>query len=179
MRKKIMNQIIYIMGVSGSGKTTVGKLLSQKMNIPFFDADDFHTTENKEKMKSGRPLNDEDREKWLQEINTLARKEAYLYGAVIACSALKKKYRILLMEGITKTVWIFLEGSYDIIFERLKSRQQHFMPAALLQSQFDILEVPDEAFCISFDKDPVEITDVIYTYLQKNKDDERGNITVE
>lgn len=168
-----MNQIIYIMGVSGSGKTTIGKLLTQKMNIPFFDADDFHPMENKEKMKSGQPLNDEDREKWLQEINLLARKEAFLHGAVIACSALKKKYRILLNEGIAKTAWIYLEGSYEIIYERMQSRPAHFMPAALLQSQFDILEIPAEAFCISIDKDPVEITNHIYAYLQKNKEDGR------
>jgi gluconokinase len=163
-----MNSIIYIMGVSGSGKTTIGNLLSQKMNIPFFDADDFHTIANKEKMKSGQPLNDEDRQKWLLQINSLARKEAYLHGAVIACSALKNKYRMVLGEGIKDAVWIFLEGSYDIILERLKNRQQHFMPATLLQSQFDILEIPEEAICISIEKDPVEITDHIYTCLLKN-----------
>src|SRR5262245_57577181 len=104
-----MNRIIYIMGVSGSGKTTVGKLLSQKTNIPFFDADDFHSEANRLKMKNGIPLNDEDRKEWLQQLNTLARRQAGDKGAIIACSALKEKYRAILSEDINQPLWVFLQ----------------------------------------------------------------------
>jgi len=95
-----MNSIIYIMGVSGSGKTTVGRLLSQQTGIPFFDGDDFHSAANKEKMNAGIPLTDEDRQGWLQQLHDLAEKESAGGGAIIACSALKEKYRQLLSAGL-------------------------------------------------------------------------------
>jgi carbohydrate kinase (thermoresistant glucokinase family) len=155
------NSIIYIMGISGCGKTTIGKLLSQKIAIPFFDGDHFHSAANIEKMKTGLPLNDEDRSGWLQKINELAFAQQQLKGAIIACSALKEKYRIVLNSGITKPVWIFLQGSYQIIFQRLQNRQGHYMPPALLQSQFDNLEIPANAFVISIDNEPATIVELI------------------
>ena len=88
------------MGVSGSGKTTIGKMLSGRTGIPFFDGDDFHPPSNKEKMKSGHPLNDEDRQVWLQKLNLLAVAQSNGNGAIIACSALKEKYRVLLSSGV-------------------------------------------------------------------------------
>src|SRR6266700_2782944 len=101
--------IIYIMGVSGSGKTTIGKKLSERTNIPFFDADDFHSLANKKKMKAGDPLTDDDRAVWLTRINALAKEQMKKKGAIIACSALKEKYRIVLSGGIIIPVfWIFL-----------------------------------------------------------------------
>ena len=103
-----MNRIIYIIGVSGTGKTTTGKLLSQKTGIPFFDADDYHSAANKEKMKAGHPLNDDDRKEWLQEINKLALEQTKLQGAIIACSALKEKYRVVLSEGSCPVIVAFL-----------------------------------------------------------------------
>ena len=161
-------QIIYIMGVSGSGKTTIGKLLSQKTTIPFYDADDFHMKANKEKMKAGQPLNDEDRKDWLQKINALAVEQQQLNGAIIACSALKEKYRAVLGKGVVKAQWIFLQGSYDLILQRIKKREGHFMPAALLQSQFDNLEIPSDAFCISIEKKTEEIASAIADHLGDN-----------
>jgi carbohydrate kinase (thermoresistant glucokinase family) len=154
-------RIIYIMGVSGSGKTTIGKLLSQKTGIPFFDADDLHTTANKEKMRSRQSLNDEDRAAWLQKINELAVKQMQLKGAIIACSALKEKYRAVLNNGIHKPVWIFLQGSYETIFQRMKNRKDHYMPASLLHSQFDDLEIPKDAFTINIEKEPEEIVELV------------------
>ena len=160
-----MKQIIFIMGVAGSGKTTIGKLLHQKTAIPFFDADDFHPQSNKDKMKAGLPLTDADRAAWLEQMNSLAVQQTNLTGAIIACSALKKEYRSVLSMGITKPVWIFLEGSYEVIMERMKNRPQHFMPTSLLQSQFNILEIPTDALNISIEKEPGEIIEIIYTCL--------------
>lgn len=157
----MVNRIIYIMGVSGSGKTTVGKLLSQKTAIPFFDADDQHSKANREKMEAGLPLNDGDREEWLESINRLAIEQAAINGAIIACSALKEKYRAVLNKGIEKPVWIFLQGDYAMISERMKSRVNHYMPASLLQSQFDILEIPAGALSISIQQVPSEIVELI------------------
>jgi gluconokinase len=155
------NSIIFIMGVSGSGKTTVGKLVAQKIPLPFFDADDFHSEENKAKMKAGQPLTDDDRAEWLRQINQLAITQGQLNGAVIACSALKEKYRKVLETGVSKARWFFLQGNYDTIFQRLQKRQGHYMPASLLQSQFDNLEIPDTAFCIGIENEPSFIADTI------------------
>ena len=97
------------MGVSGSGKSTIGKLLSQEFNIPFFDGDDFHPKENIEKMSSGQPLNDNDRQSWLEVLNGLAIKELEKSNCIIVCSALKQKYREILSQNIeTQTNWIYL-----------------------------------------------------------------------
>jgi carbohydrate kinase (thermoresistant glucokinase family) len=162
----MQQRIIYIMGVSGCGKTTVGELLSEKMGIPFFDADDFHPAANKEKMKAGVALNDEDRKGWLQKINALALVHAALKGAVIACSALKDKYRNILQNGIADTDWIFLQGTYQTIYERMKKREGHYMPANLLTSQFESLEIPVAALTISVEKKPGEIVDIILQELK-------------
>jgi len=155
------NRIIYIMGVSGSGKTTIGELLSQKIGIPFFDADDFHSLASKEKMKAGLPLTDEDRKDWLLALNKLATAQMQVKGAIIACSALKKKYRTVLTEGVENPFWVFLQGSYKIIYERLQQRKNHYMPPSLLQSQFDSLEIPAHAFIIDIEKSPATIVHLI------------------
>jgi len=157
----MQKRIIYIMGVSGSGKTTVGKLLAQKIQLPFFDADDFHSAKNKAKMKAGEPLTDDDRAAWLQQINQLAIEQEPSGGAIIACSALKEKYRKVLENGIKNPCWFFLQGSYDMIYDRLQKRTGHYMPASLLQSQFDNLEIPLNAFYISIEKEPAQIADCI------------------
>jgi carbohydrate kinase (thermoresistant glucokinase family) len=157
----MINRIIYIMGVSGSGKTTVGNLLAQKIHLPFFDADDLHPQANREKMRSGQALNDEDRKEWLQNIHELAVEQVQLNGAVIACSALKERYRSVLNDSIEHPLWIFLQGSYEMIFERMNNRQGHYMPASLLRSQFDNLEIPNDAVTISIEKTPEEIVELI------------------
>ena len=156
------------MGVAGSGKTTIGQLLHQKTGVPFFDADDFHPLVNKEKMKAGHALNDEDRAVWLQQLNQLAQQQLHLEGAIIACSALKENYRSVLGIGIAAPVWIFLQGSYDTILERMKNRSGHFMPASLLQSQFDSLEIPSDALSISIAQEPAVIVEIIYDYLSSD-----------
>ena len=135
-------KIFYIMGVSGCGKSTIGRLLSAKLNIPYFDGDDFHPESNIEKMRKGIPLNDEDRFTWLIKLNELA-VENRISGAVIACSALKESYRKLLKKNIEDTaVFVYLNGTFEQILSRLNSRDGHFMPKGLLQSQFDTLEPP-------------------------------------
>ena len=150
--------IIYIMGVAGSGKTTIGILLSQETEIPFFDADEFHSSANKEKMNTGQPLTDADREEWLKALNQLARKQQKKGGAIIACSALKEKYRKVLSEEITiPLVWIFLKGDFELILERMKARTGHFMPPAMLTSQFETLEVPGKAIIVDVAESPEKI----------------------
>lgn len=151
-----MQSIIFIMGVSGSGKTTVGKLLSEQTGLPFFDADAFHSAENIEKMKAGSPLTDDDRKEWLQSLNQLA-KEHQQTGAIIACSALKKNYRHQLDDGLQNVRWIYLKGTYELIHERLVQRPHHYFSASMLQSQFDILEEPTDAMIYDVQQQPQQI----------------------
>lgn len=142
------------MGVSGCGKSTVGQLLANELKIPFFDGDDFHPSENITKMESGIPLNDDDRKGWLESLNQLAIKHA-ASGAVIACSALKELYRVQLSHQLDKTMmFVYLEGTFEEINNRLKQRTGHYMPANLLKSQFDTLEPPTNALRISISKTP-------------------------
>ncbi len=149
--------IFMIMGVSGCGKSTIGRMLAETLSLPFFDGDDYHPEKNIEKMSRGEPLNDEDRYTWLEALNTLAKKHQYK-GAVIACSALKEMYRDLIEKDLDPVpIWIYLEGSYTMILKRLEQRSGHFMPANLLRSQFDVLEPPTKAICISIELEPVEI----------------------
>lgn len=158
--------IIYIMGVSGSGKTTIGAKLSSKTAIPFFDGDDFHPVRSVEKMRAGHPLNDSDRAQWLARINEIAKEQAKNKGAIIACSALKEKYRKVLTSGLSVPVfWVFLRGSFDLIETRMKLRRGHFMPAALLASQFEALEIPTEAITVDILDDPDKMVEVIISRL--------------
>lgn len=154
------------MGVSGTGKTTIGKLLSKAHGYPFFDGDDYHPKENIEKMSSGQPLNDNDRKSWLQSLNTLAHNQLKS-GAIIACSALKEKYRNTLSLGITEQiVFIYLKGTFEHVKNRLESRKGHFMSSVLLQSQFDTLEEPDDAIEISIELSPEKIIKTIQNSLK-------------
>ena len=125
------------MGVSGSGKSTVGALLARELAVPFFDADDFHPAVNIAKMRAGNPLTDKDRLPWLQSLHTLL-KNHQADGAVLACSALKEHYREILA-GPMQINWVHLHGDFELIYNRMQDRP-HFMPVELLQSQFDILE---------------------------------------
>ena len=160
-----MPTVIYIMGVSGSGKTTVGKALAAATGIPFYDGDDFHPPANVQKMQSGHPLDDEDRQGWLAAIRDFAAaKLEQGASAIIACSALKAKYRAQLSEGLQKHVqWVWLDGSYGLIRQRMEQRAGHFMPASLLQSQFDTLEPPTHALKVDIEQPLSEII----TYLSR------------
>ena len=164
--KHMQTCIIYIMGVSGSGKTTIGKDLASKIGFPFFDGDDFHSAANKEKMTAGIPLTDEDRMSWLIQMNKAAKDHAKLAGAVFACSALKEKYRTILSSGINIPLyWVFLQGSFELIKKRMDERKDHFMPPALLSSQFGALEIPDDCIKIDVSKSPDEIVETIISQI--------------
>lgn len=145
------------MGVSGCGKSTIGNLLANKLNIPFYDGDDYHSELNVQKMASGLPLTDNDRQDWLRSLNELARLHTQK-GAVIGCSALKESYRRILdadLKGNCK--WIYLDGSFEDIMSRLSKRKGHFMPSELLKSQFETLEPPYKAIQVSINMTPEEI----------------------
>jgi carbohydrate kinase (thermoresistant glucokinase family) len=159
--------IIYIIGVSGSGKTTIGRKLSAGSGIPFFDGDDFHSEHNKEKMKGGQPLDDEDRKDWLGSLNQLANEQAKEHGAIIACSALKEKYRKILSENVKVPLhWVFLKGSHALISERMMGRKDHFMPPGLLQSQLQTLETPGYGIVIDITGNQEAIVESIMEELK-------------
>ena len=158
--------VIFIIGVSGCGKSTVGKLLSSCTQIPYIEADDHHPATNIEKMSAGIPLTDEDRYPWLKSLNQIAKENEIRDGAIISSSALKEKYRSLLSQGlIDKPIWIFLKGSKELILSRVQNRSEHFMPESLLDSQFDILEPPSNAITIDIVKSPAQIVNSILEQL--------------
>ncbi len=147
-----MALMIVVMGVSGSGKTTVGQALAERLGCPFFDGDNFLPPECVAKMTAGIPLNDDDRAPWLARLHDLihdqlARGEA----GVLACSALKKLYRDRLRTGNDGIRFIYLNGDFNLIWARMRARQGHFMKASMLRSQFDTLEVPGPEEAVTVD----------------------------
>jgi len=163
----LSNRIIYVMGVSGCGKSTIGKLIANELGIQFFDGDDFHPQANIEKMKSGQALNDDDRRPWLEAINTHAKNISLTGGAVIACSALKESYREKLSADIVEnTIWVYLKGSFNLIQSRMM-RRSHFMPSSLLQSQFDTLQEPSNAIIVSIKDRPELVSANIIKQLEE------------
>lgn len=137
---------VIVMGVSGSGKTTVGIALGRALDVPFIDGDDLHTDAARAKMAAGTPLTDQDRMPWLDRIgDTLADAGTYPHGAIIACSALRHAYRDRLRQHVGATLrFLFLAGDKELIRQRVSSRKGHYMPASLVDSQFATLEVPDD-----------------------------------
>ncbi len=131
--------LLTVMGVSGSGKTTVGAALAQRLRMPFADADDFHPAENVAKMSAGVPLTDDDRLPWLHVIGEWLAAHAE-HGGVVSCSALRRSYRDVLRAAAPGQLFVHLAGSPEVIARRVAGRPGHFMPAALLASQFDTLE---------------------------------------
>ncbi|WP_395311729.1 gluconokinase [Mycobacterium sp. AMU20-3851] len=141
-----MTAPIVVMGVSGSGKSTVGAALAQRVRVPFADADDFHPPANIAKMTAGEPLDDDDRHPWLEAIGEWLA-ERCATGGVMSCSALKHRYRDQLRRHCPSVRFLHLSGTPEIIGARQASRPGHFMPASLLASQFETLEplAPDES----------------------------------
>lgn len=173
--------IIVVMGVSGSGKTTVGRLLADRLQADFVEGDDLHPPANVAKMASGVPLEDADRWEWLDAIAAAARTRRRA-GApvVVTCSALRRVYRERLADGMAERPrLVFLRGDFSLIDRRMQVRSGHFMPPALLRSQLDTLEEPDpdeRALVIDIDRAPDSIAEAAWRALQaEHTDDFAGN----
>jgi carbohydrate kinase (thermoresistant glucokinase family) len=157
--------MIMVMGVAGSGKTTLGKKLALALNCPFYEGDDFHPPLNVEKMRKGIALTDEDREPWLR---LLAEKMKTWKQAnpvfVLACSALMAKYRRILETG-GEVKWIFLKGEYELVLKRLSQREGHYFPPQLLQSQFQDIEEPEGALTLDIALPEDKMIEMVKSHL--------------
>lgn len=146
------------MGVSGCGKTTIGKALAAKLGWDFYDADDFHTPLGIAKMSSGIPLDDDDRAPWLASLHemiyTCLKENKH---GVLACSALKERYRQILLAGNTGMLIVYLKGDYDLIWARMTSRSGHYMKPEMLKSQYDALEEPTNGLVVDISRSVDEI----------------------
>jgi len=156
-----MVKAIVVMGVSGSGKTTVARLLAGRLGWRFAEADEFHSAANVAKMRGGVPLTDEDRAPWLAAIASYI-DDAIASGklAVVTCSALKRRYRDVIIGSRPGVALVYLKGDYDTIAKRIAARPHHYMPVSLLKSQFEALEEPagpEDAIVVSVDLPPEEI----------------------
>ena len=137
--------IVLVMGVSGSGKTTIGERVAERLGWRFIEGDDYHPARNVAQMASGVPLDDADRGPWLKALNKLARSER---NAVLACSALKERYRAILFEGVREHRIAYLHGSRELLERRVAGRKHRYMPASLLESQLAALEPPRSAIAV-------------------------------
>jgi len=154
--------IVVVMGVSGCGKSTVGRMLASRLQVPFLDADEFHPPANVAKMAAGTPLTDEDRGPWLELLNG----KLLAHGdAVLACSALKERYRQALARGVADCRFVHLRGSPDLIRSRLSERRHRYMPASLLDSQFATLEPPAGAIDVDVAQPPERCVEAILRAL--------------
>jgi gluconokinase len=161
-----MAQIIVVMGVAGSGKTTVGTMLADAMHCPFLEGDSLHSAANVDKMSHGIPLTDADRAPWLAAIHTRLL-DSFRRGEslIISCSALKQSYRTALTKWIPIT-WVYLKGSAALIRTRLQHRTGHYMKADMLASQFEALEEPSDAFIVDISQPPGAIVEQIQAELR-------------
>ncbi|MGL4858508.1 MAG: gluconokinase [Enterobacteriaceae bacterium] len=165
---------IIVMGVCASGKSTVGVLLAQKLGRKFIDGDDLHPRANIDKMASGQPLDDHDRQPWLERIRdacySLENKSEH---GVIVCSALKKSYRDHIRAGNQHVLFLFLDGDKELIMQRMQRRQGHFMKQGMVESQFKILERPDDepdCIIINIDCSVAELVERAIDAVQQHKE---------
>ena len=159
--------LFIVMGVSGSGKTTVGRLLAGRLQLPFYDADDFHPAANIEKMRQGIPLTDEDRRDWLATLAVGLITWEQAGGAVLACSALKEQYRAVLQgTGPNLIHWVVLEGDKEVLNARLGVRPNHYMDARLLDSQLAAFESPAYGLHLPISAAPEELVERVLAYLR-------------
>lgn len=155
-----------IMGVSGCGKTSVGKALAERLGWDFYDADDFHPPENIAKMAGGIPLSDEDRAPWLETLRALIADCLQTNRpGVLACSALKERYRQTLLDGNPGARLVYLKGSYDLIWSRMANRPGHYMKPEMLKSQFDALEEPQNALIVDISLLVEQIVNLLHEEL--------------
>ena len=160
--------IVVIMGVSGCGKTTVGQLYAQSHGWKFLDADDYHSPQNIAKMREGVPLQDEDRWPWLDRLNALLKEvSSGNKSCVLACSALKQRYRDRIARDLPGLRWVYLKGSFHLIEARLKARKGHYMKAGLLESQFAALEEPGNAITLDIAPSPAELVERLGAALRE------------
>jgi gluconokinase len=160
-----MNLVVVVMGVSGSGKTTVGRLLATRLGVPFAEADDFHPAENVATMSAGIPLSDEDRWPWLHAIAAWISAQS---GGVVSCSALKRRYRDVLRAASDGVWFLHLTGDPEVIASRIAARSGHFMPPALLDSQLADLEplsADEPGSAVDISADPEEIVENVIQVL--------------
>ncbi len=160
--------IVVLMGVSGSGKTTIGTLLAKKMQVTFADEDDYHSAANKAKMAAGQPLTDEDRQPWLETLNGLLRGwQEKNTGGVLACSALKEKYRGTLAANMPEDAirFVLLDGSPEMLAKRLAARHHEYMNPNLLSSQLATLELPKNGIRVENDREPDVVVDEVLAKL--------------
>lgn len=158
--------IVLVMGTTGAGKTTVGKLLANDLRWPFLDADDFHPRANIEKMRNGIPLDDADRVPWLAAMHDeLVRQDAAGNSCVLACSALKQKYRDAIGAGLDMKV-VYLKGTYEEIRPHILARHGHFAGEAILAGQFADLEEPRDALVVSVNLTPEQIVEAVRRELK-------------
>ncbi|HEY3076932.1 MAG TPA: gluconokinase [Burkholderiales bacterium] len=156
--------IAVLMGVSGSGKTTIGRLLAERLGWRFIEGDEYHPAENVAKMAAGIPLEDADRWPWLDALNQRIRGER---NAIVTCSALKESYRRRLLAGIADARIVYLHAPKALIAKRVAQRKHKFMPASLLESQFATLEPPAGAIDIDVSGEPEDSVDAIVQALQR------------
>jgi carbohydrate kinase (thermoresistant glucokinase family) len=160
--------VLIVMGPMGCGKTTVGRLLADRLGRPFIDADDFHPPANVAKMQRGIALTDADRRPWLETLAAeIAAWRAEGRGGILACSALKQSYRDLLGIDQQAVRTVFLQGSFDLLYERIAARRDHYMNPGLLQSQLDTLEPPKGGITVDITPSPATIAERIIHQLDE------------
>ena len=163
---------ILVMGVSGAGKTSIGRGLAEALGLPFVEGDDYHPPANREKMASGQPLDDDDRAPWLAELAGVLAEAEREGGSVLACSALKRAYRQVLSGQLSHPLHVvYLDGSQELLSARLRARKGHFFPPELLDSQFETLERPEGAVDVDISRPIAEVVQQAYRGIQERLGD--------